>query len=301
MQHHRPGPARVATVCIGLVVASGLVLTGCGTDPGEHEHPSTSTSAIPAPEVSPGAIRDPTDPQLSLDRDPARKHRAAELTSTFENSTLELQYGFAQNIGDRKGITAGRAGFTSGTGDLLMFVRRYSELKPDNPLARYLPALEAVNGTASTAGLDGFIGAWAVSAQDPDQRRLQDELVDELYFTPAMDLAAQAGVRTPLGQAILWDTMIQHGAGGEDGTRAILEDTAATAGDPGQDEAAWLEVFLDVRLHHLDHAYKNTTATAEESSQSRINALRSILREGNLALEPPMRWEVYGDTFTLNE
>jgi hypothetical protein len=37
----------------------------------------------------------------------------AQITSTFENSTLELQYDYVENIGDGRGITAGRAGFTS--------------------------------------------------------------------------------------------------------------------------------------------------------------------------------------------
>src|SRR3954454_15114944 len=168
-------------------------------------------------------LPDPSDPNLSLMVDAERKHRAAQITSTFENSALELQYGYVENIGDGRGITAGRAGFTSATGDLLLLVRRYTEMKPDNALASYSPALEAVEGSDSEEGLDGFVDAWAEAAADPDQRRLQDDLVDELYFTPAMTLADEVGIETPLGQAIMWDTMIQHGSGGEDGTWVIIE------------------------------------------------------------------------------
>jgi chitosanase len=107
---------------------------------------------------SPGGHRgaelaDPRDPRLSLSVDAERKHRAAQIISTFENSTLELQYDYVENIGDGRGITAGRAGFTSATGDLLLVVRRYVETKPDNVLAPYVPALEAVNGTDSVTGL----------------------------------------------------------------------------------------------------------------------------------------------------
>src|SRR3954469_17268612 len=125
---------------------------------------------------------DPRDPRLSLTVDAERKHRAAQITSTFENSTLELQYDYVENIGDGRGITAGRAGFTSATGDLLLVVRRYSEAKPDNVLAPYISALQAVNGTESTKGLVGFADSWAVAAEDPDFQKLQDGLVDELYF-----------------------------------------------------------------------------------------------------------------------
>jgi hypothetical protein len=54
-------------------------------------------------------LADPSDPRLSLTVDAERKHRAAQITSTFENSTLELQYDYVENIGDGRGITAGRA------------------------------------------------------------------------------------------------------------------------------------------------------------------------------------------------
>src|SRR5215211_2285536 len=52
---------------------------------------------------------DPRDPRLSLTADAERKARAAQITSTFENATLELQYDYAENIGDGRGLTAGRA------------------------------------------------------------------------------------------------------------------------------------------------------------------------------------------------
>jgi len=233
----------------------------------------------------------------SLADDPARKLRAAQLTSTFENSTTELQYAYADDIGDGRGITAGRAGFTSGTSDLLLVVERYTARKPDNVLARYLPALEAVNGTDSVAGLDGFAAAWAEAAEDPLQRSVQDELVDELYFGPAMRLASDAGVETALGQAILWDTMIQHGAGGDNGTETIVEETTAELGPADGAEPAWLLAFLQIRLRHLGHMYADPEADA--SSRSRVDALRTLVSRGELALDPPLTWQVYGGTYSL--
>src|SRR4051794_23470289 len=134
-------------------------------------------------------LPDPSDPRLSLMVDAERKHRAAQITSTFENSALELQYGYVENIGDGRGITAGRAGFTSATGDLLLLIRRYTDAKPDNVLAPYIPPLVAVTGTDSVNGLDGLADAWTDAAEDPNFCRLQDQLVDELYFVPAMTMA----------------------------------------------------------------------------------------------------------------
>jgi chitosanase len=246
-----------------------------------------------------GESADPSDPRLSLTVNAERKHRAAQITSTFENSTLELQYDYVENIGDGRGITAGRAGFTSATGDLLLIVQRYTEAKPDNVLTPYIPALEAVSGTDSVKGLGGFTHAWAGAAEDPDFRKLQDELVDELYFNPAMTMAAEVGIETPLGQAIIWDTMIQHGAGGNNGTGAIIKETREKVGPVGQDESAWLDALLDARLRHLLRMYRDTTENADVSSTSRVDALRSLVEGGHLALEPPLTWSVYGDRFDL--
>src|SRR4051795_96408 len=223
---------------------------------------------------------DPRDPRLSLTVDAERKHRAAQITSTFENSTLELQYDYVENIGDGRGITAGRAGFTSATGDLLLLIRRYTEAEPDNVLAPYIAPLEAVNGTDSEKGLDGFAEAWTDAAKDPDFRGLQDQLGDELYFIPAMTMAADLGIKTPLGQLILWDTMIQHGTGGENGTWAIIRETERNVGLVGRSESAWLDAFLDTRLRHLRRMYRGTTENADVSSQSRVDALRSLLQGG---------------------
>jgi chitosanase len=280
-----------------VLVLCALVVIGALTFPLVNRGPDSSGPDTPTD--SDAESPDPRDPRLSLTVDAERKERAAQITSTFENATLELQYDYVENIGDGRGITAGRAGFTSATGDLLLLVQRYTEMESDNVLAPYIPALEAVDGTDSEEGLDGFRDAWREAASDPRQRRLQDELVDELYFTPAMTMAAEMGIETPLGQAIMWDTMIQHGAGGENGTRAVIEETQDDVGALDGDETGWLDAFLDARLHHLGHAYENTTDGADASSRSRIDALRSLLQDGNLALEPPLTWEVYGHTYTL--
>jgi chitosanase len=246
-----------------VLVVIALVLLGAG---------AVAVVTRPSPDDSEAA--DPRDPRLSLIADAGRKQRAAQITSTFENSTLELQYGYVENIGDGRGVTAGRAGFTSATGDLLLVLRRYTQAKPGNILAPYIPPLEAVNGTDSVQGLDSFADAWAEAAADPDFRGLQDELVDELYFFPAMTMAGKVGIVTPLGQMIMWDAMIQHGAGGDNGTRAIIKETQRNKGTIGQDESAWLDAFLDVRLRHLVDMYRGTTENADVSSESRVEALR---------------------------
>jgi chitosanase len=48
---------------------------------------------------------------------PQQHETIDQLTSLFENSTPILQYGYCEDIDDGRGLTAGRAGFTSGTGE----------------------------------------------------------------------------------------------------------------------------------------------------------------------------------------
>lgn len=235
-------------------------------------------------------------------RDPARKHRAAQITSSFENSTTALQYGYVQNITDGRGLTAGRAGFTSGTGDLLLVVERYQQLRPGNRLVRFLPALRAANGSASTRGLSGFASVWQAAARsDPQQRRAQDDIESQLYFQPAMRYARRHHIVTALGQAALWDTIIQHGDGSDvDGLGRILNETVtAMTGSVKGNEHVWMLRFLAIRRAHLMHAADRRTRTAWRESVGRVDALNALARHDKWTLSPPLRWTVYGDTFTL--
>src|SRR4051794_14695077 len=108
--------------------------------------------------------------------DPARRRVAEAIISSFENSTTELPYAAVQRLDDGRGITAGRAGFTSGTHDLLLVVQRYQALAGGaTALSTYLPALRAIDAQAQeggdgsdTTGLDGFEDAWrSTSRTDP--------------------------------------------------------------------------------------------------------------------------------------
>ena len=124
--------------------------------------------------------------------------------------------------------------------------------------------------------------------------------MDELYFRPAMNLAGELGLSTALGQAILWDTMIQHGAGGKNGTKAIIKETIDSVGTARGNEAAWLGAFLDTRLARLLRMYDDT-ATNRASSTSRVQGWKSLIDQGEYALDPPITWVAYGRSFTLSE
>ncbi|MFE2938201.1 chitosanase [Streptomyces sp. NPDC059255] len=232
---------------------------------------------------------------------PAKKEIAARLVASAENSTLDWrgQYGAIEDVGDGNGYTAGIIGFCSGTNDMLHLVESYTKSHPDNPLASYLPALRAVDGSDSHEGLDpGFRDAWAQAAESADFRTAQDRTRDTLYFDPAVRLAKMDGLGT-LGQFVYYDAMVLHGPGldaeGFYGIREAALKKARTAAEGG-DEKAYLSTFLDASRSVI----KTKSVTAQRDSSRIDTAQRLFLRDGNMDLRLPLRWQVYGETFRID-
>ncbi|WP_030683702.1 chitosanase [Streptomyces sp. NRRL B-1347] len=229
---------------------------------------------------------------------PAKKELAMRLVASAENSTLDWrgQYGYIEDIGDGRGYTAGIIGFCTGTHDLLKLVEDYTEKHPDNGLARFLPALRAVDGSDSHEGLGRpFTRAWAREARAAAFQRAQDAVRDRLYFDPAVRAAKLDGLGT-LGQFVYYDAMVMHGPGTGPkafyGLRDAALKKARTPADGGA-ETTYLDAFLDVRrtLMKTEKSHRDTT---------RIDtAQRRFLREGNLDLRTPLTWRVYGERYRV--
>ncbi|GAA0802694.1 chitosanase [Spirilliplanes yamanashiensis] len=244
-----------------------------------------------APAAVPPGARPGVRPGLTF---PLRKEIAMRLVSSAENSSLNwrAQYGYIEDIRDGRGYTGGIVGFCSGTSDMRQLVAAYTRRRPANPLARYLPALRRVDGTASHAGLDPtFVRDWRRAAADPVFQRTQDAERDRLYFTPAVARAQADGLRA-LGQFAYYDAAVMHGYSGLLRIRAAaLRRAKAPAGGGG--ETAYLHAFLDARVREM-------RTEAAHSDTSRVDtAQRIFLRAGNLDLRRPMVWWVYGDRYQL--
>jgi chitosanase len=243
-----------------------------------------------------GALgKSPAPPSLDA---PREKEIAMELVSSAENSTLDWrkEFGYIEDIGDGRGYTAGLIGFCSGTGDMLELVRSYVGAKPRDALARFLPALRRVDGTASHRGLGPpFVAAWRRAARDPLFRRLQTRELDRAYFEPAVRRAKADGLGT-LGQFIYYDAIVMHGPGSDrssfGGIRARAMARARTPAQGGS-QVHYLEVFLDVRRAQMKTEAKHGDTSRIDDEQ------RRFLREGNLALRPPLVWHTYGDRYEI--
>ena len=220
--------------------------------------------------------------------DPAKKDVAMRLVSAAENSSLDwrAQFAYIEDIGDGRGWTAGIIGFCSGTGDMLELVEAYTATRPANVLAGYLPALRAVDDLDPS-----FVRAWKTAAADPVFRAAQEAERDRVYFNPSVRAGKADGVRA-LGQFAYYDAAVMHGY---EGMRSIRGRALARAKPParGGDEHTWLDAFLDERVAEMEKEEAH-------SDTSRVGtAQRVFLDNGNLDLNTPLDFAVYGDAFHI--
>ncbi|AYC43762.1 chitosanase [Streptomyces sp. BK205] len=230
--------------------------------------------------------------------DPAKKEIAMKLVSSAENSSLDwkAQYKYIEDIRDGRGYTAGIIGFCSGTGDMLDLVQLYTDRKPGNVLARYLPALRRVNGTDSHSGLDpNFPADWRKAAQDSAFQQAQNDERDRVYFNPAVRQGKADGLRA-LGQFAYYDAIVMHGDGGDATSFSSIRRRALRTAKPpaqGGNETTYLNAFLDARVWAMKQEEAHSDTSRVDTAQ------RVFLRQGNLDLNPPLDWKVYGDSYHI--
>ncbi|GAA0602328.1 chitosanase CsnA [Streptomyces crystallinus] len=230
--------------------------------------------------------------------DPAKKEIAMELVSSAENSSLnwKAQYKYIEDIGDGRGYTAGIIGFCSGTGDMLDLVELYSAREPGNVLQKYLPALRKVNGSDSHAGLDpNFTKDWKTAASETAFKNAQNDERDRVYFNPAVKQGKSDGVGT-LGQFIYYDAIVMHGDGGDPTSFSGIRKKALAKAKPpsqGGDETKYLNAFLDARVWAMKQEEAHSDTSRVDTAQ------RVFLKKGNLNLNTPLDWKVYGDSYHI--
>ena len=236
----------------------------------------------------------------SLDSTPDQK--VDQIVSIFENSTPEIQYSYIEALNDGRGYTAGRAGFTTATGDLVEVVHRYASLAPSAAawprLRAMLPRLEQLSAqeSGSLVGLSALPSVWAALGDDDVFRRAQDLVTDDMYKAPARAACARLGLSSALSFLVIYDSIIQHGNGSDDDSlNALLARTSSSS----LDEHAFIRSFLAVRRADLMNPSNHETAAEWRESVDRVDALLRLVNAGAWTLQSPLRVEVWGDTYAL--
>ena len=234
-----------------------------------------------------------------------QRNTTDQIISIFENNTPIIQYDYAKNLSDGRGITAGRAGFTSATADMLEVIKRYTAIVPNNSLSTYLSRLEelATNEGDSVIGLEGLENSWKECSNDAIFRNVQDEILNEWYFFPAVKQARLLGVKLPLTLLNLYDAIIQHGEGADlDGLPNIINQTTLRVGGTikdGIDEKVWLNEFMNVRRAVLENPNNKNTEEEWSESVNRVDTLMKLYNNDKFYLELPIVIDTWDTVYTL--
>ena len=222
-----------------------------------------------------------------------------QMLAVCENSRTTPYWNYAENINDHRGITFGAVGFTTGTYDGNVLIKYYTTLNPNNTLAKYIPALDAIDagphpyndGTSdSVVGLDNFITD--VNANnDPLWRTAQLYEIQHMYWNPTVAAWNTIGAKNELTLAFLYNIDIRFG---EDGLQSCIDGaTTACGGTPaiGIDENTYLRALIaqmDAKIAQEDFG-----------DTDRNNGFKTLLNQGNVNLTVPFTFTLYGDSYTI--
>ncbi|KAJ3042899.1 hypothetical protein HDV00_006461 [Rhizophlyctis rosea] len=216
------------------------------------------------------------------------------LVAVAENSTTKWhkKYDYCEDIGDGRGLTVSIVGFCSGTSDLLWVVTRLSQIKPDHPLVKYIPALREVDGTDSTKPLKHFAKDLKKHCDDAWKCAVWEGIIYH-YWKPAMDFAEQIGCHYPITKGFLYDLALNHGA---DQMAAMAARIAVPPPCRDGNEKEWLAHLIWVRRYII----MNEDPSTNDGQTDRCDMWNSVLDTGNVGLQRPLRnlW-CYGDKFSI--
>lgn len=221
------------------------------------------------------------------DIDLARRIKA--ISNVFEIGASMPDYAYVEDLGDGRGYTVTQYGFCTYNDEVTQVIARYAKFVPDTDLKSFLPQLPP--RAAGRHALAGFAAVWRKEGHaSPYLAIACDEVADRLYFRPALKAAAFAGVRSPIGKSIFYDTWLQHGASGDpDSLTAILKRAIAeTGGVGGSSETEFLRTFLAIRKAVLHEPANRETREVWRASAHRVDALLHLL-DSNPDLVPPIK------------
>ncbi|KAJ3329554.1 hypothetical protein HDU76_007661 [Blyttiomyces sp. JEL0837] len=209
-----------------------------------------------------------------------------KLTSIYETSSPNLNYGICGNINDGNGISTGFIQFTTKSGSALSVIQTYIQDANANPnfkfnLQQFIPALSAVKGTGSVTGLDNFCSTWTMAATDPIFQSAQRTVQSKQYLSPNNQLIASLGLKTATGVGQLFDAAIQLGMGGA--TTIANAVTAVKSPANGGNEVAWISEYLKQRTNYI-----NNLGGAYPPTVTRVNSYAKIVQGGNVNFDGGM-------------
>ncbi|KAJ3097036.1 hypothetical protein HDU97_005325 [Phlyctochytrium planicorne] len=256
-------------------------------EPTPTESPAQKPPPVPSPSSSPkppAKSDDSNEPYAIQGLTKCQYDIILKITSVFETSSQDLNFGICGNINDGQGISAGFIQFTTSSGSLKTVVDTYLGLtKLSNPpLARFGSSLNTaarmgnggqVTGQGNVAGLDNLCAEWESAAKTDSEafQTAQLKVQQDLYFAPNKPKIDSLGLKTATGIGLIFDTAIQLGAGSID----VIANGAGTPPSKGGKESDFISSFLDSKLNYI-----NNLGGAYAGTAYRIRSYRHLLDYG---------------------
>ena len=279
-----------------------LILSGCNADNSNTNNTSNSNTTDTSNSTDKTNTTDTTNTTNNQDNAEVAselKRTCLQLTTACENGSTVFNYNYAENIDDGRGITFGIIGFTTGTYDGNELIKYYTQLNPNNNLAKYIPALDKIDSGTRDAedksddvtGLANFIND-VKACDDPLFKQAQLYELDTNYWNPAVKLTDSIGAKNNLTLAFIYDMCVNHGAdGAQDFINNVKENMNGTPAT-GINENEFLSKFMEYRYDEL--------ADEDPQGKNRVNAFRELLTSGNIDLKTPFEFTVYRDTYKID-
>lgn len=220
------------------------------------------------------------------------KARIKAISNVFETGTPATDYAYVEDLKDGRGLTVTSYGFCTYVDEVSKVIKRYDTLVPETVLSGYLLFLPPAGSGVELAKLDGFAEAWQQeNVVSGLLASICEKVADQLYFDPSVKFAHNARITSHAGQAIIYDTLLQHGDddGDADSLNAIYRQTVTQTGWPDKSqELDVLRAFLETRRQVLTKPSNRATAKVWAESLPRVDALLALLDE-NPELTAPVR------------
>jgi hypothetical protein len=229
-----------------------------------------------------------------------------KLQSVLLHDSPNPQYARVSQPPDGRGYVTGIGDFATADGSALKVIDAYTARVGPNVLARdYATTLGrlAETGSTETAELDGYPDAWRTASLDPVFRQVQDNVLQADYLAPAIELAGDQGVHSPLGIAVFLDSLLLHGMTGPDSLPVLIARTEAAYGKEvtdSIDEREWVRTFLDVRKAAVGNPADPAHRQWWPLTVGRVDALADLVRRDAWELTSPVLVSAYGTTHVLD-
>ena len=211
-----------------------------------------------------------------------QRKTAQAIINIFETGRVQGEYGRVTLLpGDSGHLTYGRSQTTLASGNLHLLIKAYCDEETASLGPSFRPFLARLADRNLALDRDlKFRDFLSRAGNDPTMRQVQDKFFDRVYWSPSQTFAQTAGVTTPLGATVVYDSCI-HGS-----WRKIRDLTNERHGKvPAINENVWVTHYVTERRAWLaDHSNPLLHKTVY-----RMDTFQELIRAKNWTLQLPIR------------